>query len=245
LLTQGNLVRDVSFTVKRGEIVGFAGLVGAGRTETMLALFGAARKSKGEIVLDNKVFEPRSPIAARNAGIAFIPEDRRSEGIISSMNIAQNLSLAKTKLWSRVGLISRKLESLHSSSIIESLQIACTGAGQPIMELSGGNQQKVVIGKWMTGDSKIFIFDQPTTGVDVGAKTEIYKQMIKLAHKGCGIIFISSEFEELLGICDRIIVMCKGRIVQDFDADKVTEQELLIWAAGAENANQTTGGRQE
>jgi len=244
-LSQGNLVHDVSFSVKKGEIVGFAGLVGAGRTETMLALFGATRKSQGEIILDNKVFEPRSPIAARNAGIAFIPEDRRSEGIISSMNIAQNLSLAKTRLWSRMGLISRKLESLHSSSIIESLQIACTGAGQPIMELSGGNQQKVVIGKWMTGDSKVFIFDQPTTGVDVGAKTEIYKQMIKLAHKGCGIIFISSEFEELLGICDRILVMCKGRIVRDFDADKVTEQELLIWAAGAENADQATGGRQK
>jgi ribose transport system ATP-binding protein len=243
-LSQGKLVHDITFDVRQGEIVGFAGLVGSGRTETMLTLFGANRKSKGDIILDQQPFNPRSPIDARNAGIAFIPEDRRNEGIVSNMNIAQNLSLAKPKLWSKGGLISRKLEQFNTSAIVETLKIACVDPQQSIMELSGGNQQKVVIGKWMTGESKVFIFDQPTTGVDVGAKTEIYKQMINLASKGCGILFISSEFEELIGICDRILVMHKGHIVKSFQSGHVTEQELLFWAAGAETVDQKTEGGQ-
>jgi len=236
-LHRGKLVNGVDFTLRKGEILGFAGLVGAGRTETMLTIYGAEKKQKGTILLDGKPFNPRSPIDARKAGIAFIPEDRRNEGIVGDMSISQNLSLADTELWAKHGIIDRKFEKKQSNSIIQALNIICTGIKQRVSELSGGNQQKVVIGRWMTGNAKVFIFDQPTTGVDVGAKTEIYRQMIMLAKKGCGVIFISSEFEELLAIFDRIVVMSKGRVVKEFDAAGTTEQELLYWATGASENN--------
>jgi ribose transport system ATP-binding protein len=241
-LHRGKTVNGVSFTLHKGEILGFAGLVGAGRTETMLAVYGADKKQNGSMKIDGKDYDPKSPLDARKAGIAFIPEDRRNEGIVADMSIAQNLSLADTELWAKHGIINRKFEKEQSASIIDSLNVICTGIQQRIAELSGGNQQKVVIGRWMTGKAKIFIFDQPTTGVDVGAKTEIYKQMIKLAQKGCGIIFISSEFEELLGICDRILVMSKGKVVKEFNADSATEQDLLYWATGASENNKQPGG---
>jgi len=241
-LTRGKLVNGVDFQLRRGEILGFAGLVGAGRTETMLTVYGADRKQKGSMMLDGKNYNPKSPLDARKAGIAFIPEDRRNEGIVADMSIVQNLSLADTELWAKRGIISRPFEKKQSAAIINALNIVCTGMNQRIAELSGGNQQKAVIGRWMTGNAKIFIFDQPTTGVDVGAKTEIYRQMIKLAQKGCGIIFISSEFEELLGICDRILVMAKGKVVKEFDAQQATEQDLLYWATGASEESNQTGG---
>lgn len=228
----GSLVNGVSFHLRKGEILGLAGLVGAGRTETMLAMYGAEKIKSGTLSIDGKPFTPKSPLEACKAGIAFIPEDRRNEGIVSQMDIAENLSLTSTNLWAKKGIIDKKLETRQFQNIKESLNIICTEKNQLVGELSGGNQQKVVIGRWMTGDYKVFVFDQPTTGVDIGAKTEIYKQMIALAKKGCGIIFISSENEELLGICDRIAVMAKGKIIKEFDAGEATEHELLFWAAG-------------
>lgn len=228
----GKLVRGVDLSVRRGEILGIAGLVGAGRTETMLALYGAEKLRQGEIRVAGKACRPKSPGQAGRAGIAFIPEDRRNEGIIPAMSIAENISLAAAGRWAKAGIISRKRERQGVEEIMRSLDIVCTGMEQPVGELSGGNQQKVVIGRWLVGDYDVFIFDQPTTGVDVGAKTEIYRQMIKLAKQGCGIIFISSENEELLGICDRIAVMSKGKIVKEFAASEATEHELLYWSAG-------------
>lgn len=242
-LTSGKLVNNVDFKLHKGEILGFAGLVGAGRTETMLSVYGANKKQHGSMRIENRNYNPKSPIDARKSGIAFIPEDRRNEGIVADMTISENLSLADTNLWAKHGIIDKAFEIKQSNSIIDALNIICTGIQQKIEELSGGNQQKVVIGRWMTGNAKIFIFDQPTTGVDVGAKTEIYKQMIKLAHKGCGIIFISSEFEELLGICDRILVMSKGKVVQEFNAGDATEQDLLYWATGAAENYEQVGGK--
>lgn len=241
-LVRGKLVDGVNFSLRRGEILGFAGLVGAGRTETMLSIYGADRKQSGSMKINGKNYNPKSPLDARKAGIAFIPEDRRNEGIVADMSIAQNLSLADIELWAKCGIISKQFEKKQSSSIIKALNVICTGIQQSIGELSGGNQQKVVIGRWLTGNAKVFIFDQPTTGVDVGAKTEIYKQMIILAQKGCGIIFISSEFEELLGICDRILVMAKGKVVQEFDASTATEQDLLYWSTGAAENIEQVGG---
>ncbi|MFA9380721.1 MAG: sugar ABC transporter ATP-binding protein [Acetanaerobacterium sp.] len=241
-LHQGKMVNGVSFSLRKGEILGLAGLVGAGRTESMLAIYGAEKKKSGSMKIGGRHYEPQSPLNARKNGIAFIPEDRRNEGIVANMDISQNLSLANTHLWSKNGIINRLLERTHSSSIINALNIVCTDCKQLVGELSGGNQQKVVIGRWMTGDAKIFIFDQPTTGVDVGAKTEIYKQMVQLAQRGCGIIFISSENEELLGICDRIAVMSKGRVVKEFDASNASEQELLSWSSSAQITNEAVGG---
>ena len=200
----------------------------------MLAVYGAEKIKKGNIRLKDEPYYPISPKKAGKAGIAFIPEDRRNEGIVPAMSIAENLSLSATKSWARKGIIRRKLQSRGSHEIINALNIVCTGAGQQLGELSGGNQQKVVIGRWLIDKYDVFVFDQPTTGVDVGAKAEIYRQMVKLAQAGGAIIFISSENEELLGICDRIAVMCKGRIVKEYQAAEATEQELLYWSAGGD-----------
>jgi ABC-type sugar transport system ATPase subunit len=233
-LCQGKLVRGVSFELRRGEILGFAGLVGAGRTEAMLTLYGTEPKYSGSIWIDGKPFVPKSPQQAHRAGFALIPEDRRNEGIVMGMSIRENLSLVNTRVWARRGIMRRRLEREGSQSLVQALKIKCTDIEQKLSDLSGGNQQKVVIGKWMTADSEIYIFDQPTTGVDVGAKTEIYRLMMSLAKRGCGIIFISSDNEELLGICDRILVMTKGKVVANLPAATTTEHEILNWAAGAE-----------
>lgn len=237
-LHSGKMVNGVNLNLRKGEILGLAGLVGAGRTETMLAMYGAQKISNGTIFIDGEAFKPKSPLEACEKGIALIPEDRRNEGIVAQMDIGENLSLAATELWAKKGIIDRKVETEHYDKIKDSLNIISTSKKQLVGELSGGNQQKVVIGRWLTGDYKVFIFDQPTTGVDIGAKTEIYKQMINLAKKGCGIIFISSENEELMGICDRIAVMEKGRVVKEFDAANVTEHELLSWSAGGEDTSE-------
>lgn len=233
-LYSGTLVKGVNLKLHRGEILGLAGLVGAGRTETVLAMYGAQKVKSGSFKIEGKPFVPKSPLHACKAGIAFIPEDRRNEGIVAQMDIGENLSLSATRLWAKRGLIDRKRENSLFEDIREALNIVCTGKKQLVGELSGGNQQKVVIGRWMTGDYKIFVFDQPTTGVDIGAKTEIYKQMVALAKQGCGILFISSENEELLGICDRIAVMAKGKIVKEFEAAEIKEHDILYWSAGGE-----------
>lgn len=238
----GTLVKGAGFKLRRGEILGLAGLVGAGRTETMLAMYGVEKMESGQVKIDGKPFAPKTPLEACRAGIAFIPEDRRNEGIVSQMDIAENLSLASTDLWARKGIIDKKKEGSRFEEIRDALNIVCTGQKQLVGELSGGNQQKVVIGRWVTGDFKVFIFDQPTTGVDIGAKTEIYKQMVALAKKGCGIIFISSENEELMGMCDRIAVMTKGRIVKEFDVGNVTEHDILYWSAGGEEEEKKEAG---
>jgi ribose transport system ATP-binding protein len=233
-LKDGNMVKDVSFTLHAGEILGFAGLVGAGRTESMLVLYGANRGVEGTITINGTKYVPKSPWVARKEGMAFIPEDRRNEGIISSLSIAENLSLSFTELLAKFGIINRSSEEQLCNTVIKNLAIICTGSSQIVGELSGGNQQKVVIGRWLEGNAKIFIFDQPTTGVDVGAKTEIYRQMVKLAKSGCGVIFISSENEELLGMCDRFVVMSKGKVIKELIRSEATEQQLLFWASGGE-----------
>ncbi len=234
-LKNGTVVNGIDFTLHEGEILGFAGLIGSGRTEAMLSIYAGGRGVEGRIRVDGKDFVPRSPWAARKSGFAFIPEDRRNEGIVGDLSIAQNLSLAFTDLLTRFGLVNRGIERNFSRKIIADLGVVCVGPEQAVGELSGGNQQKVVIGRWLEGSARIFIFDQPTTGVDVGAKTEIYRQMVKLAKAGCGVIFVSSDNEELLGMCDRILVMSKGRIVKQLSRAEATEEQLLFWSSGGEN----------
>lgn len=220
----------VSFHAKRGEIVGFAGLVGTGRTETMLALYGAEKAYGGTVYLDGKRFKPRSPLQSRKKGIAFIPEDRRREGLCSTMNIRENISLTNMAQWATAGLIRRKEEKRITQEACQSLSVISAGTEQIVSELSGGNQQKVVIARWLMGTAKVCIFDQPTTGVDVNAKIGIYNQMMHFAEQGAAVLFISSEFEELLGMCDRIYVMAKGQIRKEFKAGHVTGQDLLYYA---------------
>jgi ribose transport system ATP-binding protein len=233
-LSDGKMVKDVSFTLHKGEILGFAGLIGAGRSESMLDIYGVGRNVTSDINLEGVKYKPKSPWDARKKGIAFIPEDRRNEGIVRDLSISQNLALTFTKQLTKWGIIKRSLEKSLSNVIINELNIICEGYAQFVEELSGGNQQKVVIGKWLKGNSKVFIFDQPTTGVDVGAKTEIYKQMVKLVKSGWGVIFISSENEELLGMCDRFVVMAKGKVVKELSRAEATEEKLLFWASGGE-----------
>lgn len=225
----------VSFSVRKGEIVGFAGLVGAGRTETMLSLYGAEPRYGGEVCIEGTKRSYKSPYGARRCGIAYIPEDRRREGLVGNMSISENISLANMSRWSVFGLINRRKERAITREKGEALSMVYSSPGQCVSELSGGNQQKVVIARWLTGNSKLFILDQPTTGVDVSAKVEIYRQMVSLAKQGAGILFISSEFEELMGMCDRILVMSKGQICKEFLRGEATEKDLLYYATGADS----------
>jgi ABC-type sugar transport system ATPase subunit/ribose/xylose/arabinose/galactoside ABC-type transport system permease subunit len=233
-LSGGAAVRDVSLTVRRGEIHGVAGLIGAGRSEVALMAFGAERHTGGEMLLDGQPFRPSSPRAAKNAGLALIPEDRRNEGLVTSLSVRDNLTLANLKRWARLGLIRPRAERAAASELVETLRIATPSLDQLTRNLSGGNQQKVVIGRWFAGDAKVFIFDEPTTGVDVGAKVEIYNQMTRAAQGGAGVVFISSDFDELLGMCDRISVMKKGVVVREFDRGQADLHDLMHWATGAD-----------
>ena len=223
-------VNGVSFELRRGEILGVAGILGSGSTELAMALFGVNKVAGGQIILNNRPVRLRSPRMAKQMGVALIPEDRRNEGIVSAMSVKENLSLAFTKLLSSGGRLKKSRERQRSAGIAEQLHIKCAGLEQFVGTLSGGNQQKVVIGKWLVGDQDVFIMNQPTTGVDVGSKIEIYKAMIDLAGKGAGIIMISQDFEELLGMCDRILVIANGRITKTFRYGEASEHTLLEYA---------------
>jgi ribose transport system ATP-binding protein len=217
-LSQGSRVHDVSLTVRRGEILGIAGLMGAGRTELALALFGALHRSGGQVVLNGRPSAPRSPRAAKQEGFALIPEDRRNEGLIADMSVRENLTLPNIGQWAKWGLLKLRQERASAAELVQRLGIRPPDLRQLARNLSGGNQQKMVIGRWLTGGAKVFIFDQPTTGVDVGSRVEIYRQMTELARQGAAVLLISSDFEEVLGMSDRIAVMYKGHIIRTLAA---------------------------
>jgi ABC-type sugar transport system ATPase subunit/ribose/xylose/arabinose/galactoside ABC-type transport system permease subunit len=230
---QGDVgVRSVDLTVRRGEIVGLAGLVGAGRTELALTIFGALPRTGGKVVLDGAPIKPRSPHGAMRAGIALIPEDRRGEGLVTDLSVRANLALASQPKWSNAGLVSLRSERSAAQGLVDRLRIATPTLEQKTQNLSGGNQQKVVIGRWLATDAKLYIFDEPTTGVDVGAKVEIYREMSRIARDGAGVLMISSDFEELVEMCDRIIVIKKGSVVQELVTSECTVHDVLRWATG-------------
>lgn len=233
-LHQGDMVHGVNLTLRAGEILGVAGLVGAGRTNLALAMFGALERSSGEVILAGKPTAPHSPRDAKQLGFALIPEDRRGEGLVTEMSVRENLTLTNLAAWSTMGALNLRQEKSVAAELVERLQIATPGLGQLTRNLSGGNQQKVVIGRWLTGNAKVFIFDEPTTGVDVGSKVEIYKQMTDLARRGAAVLFISSDFEELLGMSDRIAVMLRGQVVKILAREEADLHELLFWATGGE-----------
>ena len=244
-LSQGSRVHDVSLTLHRGEILGLAGLMGAGRTELALALVGALRRSGGEVVLAGRPSAPRSPRAAKAEGFALIPEDRRNEGLIADMSLRENLTLPNIGAWAKWGLLKLRQERASASELVRRLDIKPPRLGQLARNLSGGNQQKVVIGRWLTGGAKVFIFDQPTTGVDVGSRVEIYRQMTELARQGAAVLLISSDFEEVLGMSDRIAVMHKGCILRTLERDEANLQSLLFWATGGDAGAEATGAESE
>ncbi len=211
-LSQGNAVNHVSVTVRTGEIFGIAGLLGSGRTELAMALVGALPRSGGTVTLAGQPSAPRSPRAAKRQGFALIPEDRRHDGLITDFTVRENLSLPGIARFARWGVLRLGAERAAAQELVQRLRIAPPNLRALTRNLSGGNQQKIVIGRWLGGDARLFIFDEPTTGVDVGSKVEIYRQMTAIARGGAAVLFISSDFEELVGMCDQIAVMRKGDI---------------------------------
>ena len=226
-LNAGEIVRNVSFSLRKGEILGFAGLVGAGRSETMRAIFGVDKVDSGSIIVGGKTLEHHSPTEAIEAGIGFVPEDRKQLGLILKMTVRENTTLACLREEMNGGIMSRDKERRITAQQIEQLAIKTPGQEQVVENLSGGNQQKVVIGKWLVTHPKVLILDEPTRGIDVGAKKEIHQLMSELAASGVGIIMISSEMPEVLGMSDRIIVMHGGKICGEFGADDVSQQKIM------------------
>ncbi len=225
-----NDVKDVSFEVRAGEIVGLAGLVGAGRTEAMRIVFGADAMKSGAIWLDGEYIQPRTPKDAITKGIALCPEDRKDQGIIGERSIEENISVSILDQLSRMGFISKRKESAIAEKGIKEFNVKTPDRFKKIKELSGGNQQKVILARWLAMNPKLLILDEPTKGIDVGAKTEIYKMTCELAKKGIGIVLISSELPELMGLCDRIIVMCQGCITGELLREEATDERILTLA---------------
>jgi ABC-type sugar transport system ATPase subunit len=224
-------VHDVSFSVRAGEVVGMAGLVGAGRTELARILAGADHADSGVMEIDGCAVSLRSPADAIAQGIGLLPEDRKAQGFVGGFTIARNVALPHLRRLASAGWLPPRCEAALAASVVGELRIKGTPS-QPVRLLSGGNQQKVVLGKWLAGDARIFIFDEPTRGVDVGAKVEIYGVMNRLTAAGAGIIMISSELPELLGMSGRILVMHGGRIRAEFGWADATEERVLSAALG-------------
>ena len=222
---------DISFTLHAGEIIGIAGLLGAGRTRLARVLAGAERPDRGRIDCRGDAVVFRLPADAIRKGIGLLPEDRKAEGLVAGLTVARNIALPHGRRLAPRGFLPSRCEERLAEPIVGDLRVKAT-ATQAVRLLSGGNQQKVVLGKWLAGDAKVFIFDEPTRGVDVGAKVEIYNLMNRLTADGAGIIMISSELPELLGMSDRILVMRGGRIRAEFDAANATQEVVLSAALG-------------
>jgi ribose transport system ATP-binding protein len=224
-------LHDISLTLHAGEVVGIGGLLGAGRSELARVIAGADRVDSGRLIIRGEMVRLRTPARAITHGIGLLPEDRKADGLVAGLTVARNIALPHGRRLAPFGVIRGGVEAKLAAPIISDLRVKAT-VTQPVRLLSGGNQQKVVLGKWLAGDARIFIFDEPTRGVDVGAKVEIYNLMNRLTASGAGIIMISSELPELLGMSDRILVMHRGRIQAGFDAESATQERVLSAALG-------------
>jgi ABC-type sugar transport system ATPase subunit len=243
-IRHGRNVRGVSFEVRRGEIVGMAGLVGAGRSEMAMVLFGITPATSGSITIEQKTVAIRSPQQAMQLGIAYAPEDRKHQGLILPMTVRENTTLAILRRLAHAGFVDRRAERTITNEYVDRLRIRTPGIAQLVRNLSGGNQQKVVIAKWLAREPKVLILDEPTRGIDVGAKAEIHRLMSTLAQQGLAIIMISSELPEILGMSDRVLVMRQGQIVAEFARAEAT-QEAIIEAAMGTKADTSSPGAQE
>jgi ABC-type sugar transport system ATPase subunit len=234
-LSRSSKVRNVSFELRAGEIVGLTGLVGAGRTETARLIFGADKKDSGTVELDGKPIGATSPRDAINCGICLLTEDRKSQGLILGQTVQENFGLPNLKQFTQTGLIDRAKESDALAKFVKQIPIKVASHDQPAQTLSGGNQQKVVLAKWLQRNAEVIIFDEPTRGIDVGAKYEIYQLINQLADKGKAILMISSELPEILGMSNRIIVMNEGRITgQISDVASATQEDIMKLATQRE-----------
>ena len=230
-LNAGRMVRDVDFSLYEGEIVGFAGLMGAGRTETTRAIFGIDPKESGQIFLDGKEVAIHKPEDAIQAGIVLAPEDRKKDGLCTKLSIRHNIALPNLDLLcNKMGVVSRSREDEMCRKVVADLKVKTPNVDVNAGNLSGGNQQKVVVGKWLARNSRVVIFDEPTRGIDVAAKVEIYNLMNQLKQQGIAVMFVSSEMPEVMGIADRIVVMCDGRITGELMAREATQNSILTLA---------------
>ena len=231
-LQAGPRVQDVGFTVAAGEILGMAGLVGAGRTETALAVFGLTRPTSGSVHVDGKQVRLRNPREAIAAGIAYVPEDRKREGLFLGLPIRFNITSACLTDLSRMGVVSRGRDKALAGRMAGDLRVKAPSIETAVGTLSGGNQQKAVLARWLARRPRVLILDEPTRGVDVGAKAEIYRLVREIASEGIAVIMISSELPEVLGLADRILVMREGRLVGELDAAAADEQQVMALATG-------------
>ena len=226
------MVRDINLELYEGEIVGIAGLMGAGRTETTRAIFGIDPKESGEIFIDGKEVKISCPADSIKAGLVLAPEDRKKDGLCTRLSIADNIALPNLDILCEglVGTVNRKKEKAMVDNAVKALKIKLPNAQVDAGSLSGGNQQKVVVAKWLARNSRVVIFDEPTRGIDVAAKVEIYNLMNQLKQNGIGVMFVSSEMPEVMGMSDRIIVMCDGRITGELSAEEATQDMILTKA---------------
>jgi ABC-type sugar transport system ATPase subunit len=231
-LRRAGVLDDVAFSLRPGEIVGLSGLVGSGRTELARCLFGADRLDAGEIVLDGRAVAIRSPRDAVRLGIGLVPEDRKQQALILRMAVRENISLPVLDRLSTSGFPSRARERSLVDQFIGGLRIRTPTMEQRVGALSGGNQQKVVIARWLATDPKVLILDEPTRGIDVGAKAEVHALIARLAEQGVAILMISSELPEILGMSHRVLVMRQGRIVADIPRAEATEERIMAAATG-------------
>jgi ribose transport system ATP-binding protein len=235
-LNAGRLVRNINLEIYEGEIVGIAGLMGAGRTETTRAIFGADPKESGRIFVDGKEVIINSPRDAIRSGIVLVPEDRRRDGLCVKLSVRENIALPNLDILCKdFGIVNRKKEYEMAENTVRNLSIKLPSIEVDAASLSGGNQQKVVVGKWLARNSRIVIFDEPTRGIDVAAKVEIYNLMNDLKRQGIGVLFVSSEMPEIMGISDRIIVMCDGRITGELYSGEATENLIMEYATKFES----------
>lgn len=226
-------VKDINMVVKRGEIIGVAGLVGAGKTELCKTLFAAYKQSKGTIKLNGNVIKYKSPSGAVKKGFALVPEERRKEGVLISDPVYSNISVASMKKYTGLfSVVNKAMEKKDAIQMIKDLGIKTPSENQEVALLSGGNQQKVVLGKWLNSESEIYIFDEPTKGIDVGAKRDMYELIERLASQGKGVIYATCEFQEILAIADRVYVMYDGEIVKELNVADTDEKELLNFSTG-------------
>jgi rhamnose transport system ATP-binding protein len=226
-LTLPGVFSDISFQVRKGEIVGLGGLVGAGRTDVARALFGVAPAASGVVTVNGQAVSIAEPSQAIGLGLAFVPEDRAVAGIFRTLSVEQNISAAVPGRISSFGVISRAAEKAMATEQVRRLRIRLAALRQPIGELSGGNQQKAILARWLLTEPTVLILDEPTRGIDIGVKAEFYDMIGALAVQGCAILLISSELPELLALCDRVLVMAEGRLTADLARGQATQESIM------------------
>lgn len=236
-ISDKRIIKNINFKLHKGELLGIAGLVGSGRTELLKAIFGANKMISGEIYLEGNKVEVRDPNDAVKNGIVLLPKDRKLEGLVLDMNVKTNTSLVILKKLAWFGWINRKKQKEKTDEIVKKVKVKLTSSEQLVKNLSGGNQQKVVVLKWLLAKPKVLLLDDPTRGIDVGAKHELYRIIRELANQGIGVIFVSSELSEVLHVSDRVLVIRNGKIVSDLDKSEINEERIMFLATGGKESD--------